>query len=140
LLDFHLTALTDLLTGALDSTTDNKERVRAVIRAYYRFIASDDRAHRLVFESGLLNDPEVSSRLETFNKGLAEAIARVIAGDTGLPFVEAELLGRALAGLAYVSACYWLETSAKLDLELASDLVYRLAWRGISRFRSDRES
>lgn len=52
LLDFHLTALTDLLTVALDSTTENKERVRAVIRAYFRFIATDDRAHRLVFESG----------------------------------------------------------------------------------------
>ncbi|APX00403.1 hypothetical protein BWQ92_00435 [Arthrobacter sp. QXT-31] len=64
LLDFHLTALTDLLTVTLDSTTENKERVRAVIRAYFRFIATDDRAHRLVFESGLINDPEASSRLE----------------------------------------------------------------------------
>ena len=140
LLDFHLTALTDLLTGALDSTAEDKERVRAVIRAYYGFIASDDRAHRLIFQSGLYNDPEVSSRLETFIKGLAEAIAKAIGGDTGLPIEEAELLGRALAGLAYVSACYWLETSAQLDLELASDLIYRLAWGGISRFPSERES
>lgn len=139
LLDSHLAALTDLLTGALDSTTDNKERVRAVIRAYYRFIASDDRGHRLVFESGLINDPEVRSRLETFNKGLAHAIARVIAEETQLPILEAELLGRALAGLAYASARYWLEINGDLDMESASDLAYRLAWRGISRFPSDRE-
>jgi AcrR family transcriptional regulator len=134
LLDSHLTALTDLMMGALNSTKDNDERVQAVMRAYYRFIASDDQAHRLVFESDLINDSDVSSRLETFNKAFADAIARVIAEDTKLPMLEAQLLGRGLAGMAQVSARYWLETDGNLDLDVASDLIYRLAWRGISRF------
>jgi AcrR family transcriptional regulator len=134
LLDSHLGALTELMMGAMDSTTDNKERVKAVMRAYYRFIDSDDQAHRLVFESDLINDPDVSSRLETFNKTFADAIARVIAEDTKLPLLEAQLLGRGLAGMAQVSARYWLETDGNLDLDVASDLIYRLAWRGISRF------
>jgi AcrR family transcriptional regulator len=134
LLDNHLSALTDLMMGALNSTTDNKERVQAVMRAYYRFIDSDDQAHRLVFESDLINDPDVSSRLETFNKAFADAIAHVIAEDTKLPHLEAQLLGRALAGMAHVSARYWLETGGDLDIDVASDLIYRLAWRGISRF------
>jgi AcrR family transcriptional regulator len=134
LLDSHLTSLTELMLGALSSTTDNDERVQAVMRAYYRFIASDDQAHRLVFESDLINDPDVSSRLETFNKTFADAVARVIAEDTKLPPMEAQLLGRGLAGMAQVSARYWLETDGNLDLDVASDLIYRLAWRGISRF------
>ena len=134
LLDSHLTALTELMLGALGSTTDNDERVQAVMRAYYRFIASDDQAHRLVFESDLINDPDVSSRLETFNRTFADAVARVIAEDTKLPHMEAQLLGRGLAGMAQVSARYWLETDGNLDLDVASDLIYRLAWRGISRF------
>jgi AcrR family transcriptional regulator len=134
LLDSHLSSLTDLMLGALNSTTDNDERVQAVMRAYYRFIASDDQAHRLVFESDLINDPDVSSRLETFNKTFADAVARVIAEDTKLPHLEAQLLGRGLAGMAQVSARYWLETDGNLDLDVASDLIYRLAWRGISRF------
>lgn len=134
LLDSHLSKLIDLLLGALDSTTDNDERVQAVMRAYFRFIASDDQAHRLVFESDLINDPDVSARLETFNKTFADAVARVIAEDTKLPELEAQLLGRGLAGLAQVSARYWLETDGNLDLDVASDLIYRLAWRGISRF------
>ncbi|GAC1450038.1 MAG: TetR/AcrR family transcriptional regulator [Pseudarthrobacter sp.] len=134
LLDTHLTSLTDLMLGALNSTTDNDERVQAVMRAYYRFIASDDQAHRLVFESDLVNDPDVSARLETFNKTFADAVARVIAEDTKLPHLEAQLLGRGLAGMAQVSARYWLETDGDLDLDVASDLIYRLAWRGISRF------
>lgn len=134
LLDSHLRKLIDLLLGALNSTTDNDERVQAVMRAYFRFIASDDQAHRLVFESDLINDPEVSARLETLNKTFADAVARVIAEDTKLPELEAQLLGRALAGMAQVSARYWLETDGNLDLDVASDLIYRLAWRGISRF------
>jgi AcrR family transcriptional regulator len=134
LLDSHLSALTDLMMGALNSTNDNDERVQAVMRAYYRFIDSDDQAHRLVFESDLINDPDVSSRLETFNKAFADAIAQVIAEDTKLPMLEAQLLGRGLAGMAQVSARYWLETDGNLDLDVASDLIYRLAWRGISRF------
>jgi AcrR family transcriptional regulator len=134
LLDSHLEALTELMLGAMNSTTDNKERVQAVMRAYFRFIDSDDQAHRLVFESDLINDSDVSSRLETFNKTFAEAIARIIAEDTKLPLLEAQLLGRGLAGMAQVSARYWLETDGNLDLDVASDLIYRLAWRGISRF------
>jgi AcrR family transcriptional regulator len=134
LLDSHLSTLIALLLGALNSTTDNDERVQAVMRAYFRFIANDDQAHRLVFESDLINDPDVSARLESFNKTFADAVARVIAEDTKLPELEARLLGRGLAGLAQVSARYWLETGGDLDLDVASDLIYRLAWRGISRF------
>jgi AcrR family transcriptional regulator len=134
LLDSHLSTLIDLLLGALNSTTDNDERVQAVMRAYFRFIANDDQAHRLVFESDLINDVDVSARLEAFNKTFADAVARVIAEDTKLPELEAQLLGRGLAGLAQVSARYWLETDGNLDLDVASDLIYRLAWRGISRF------
>ncbi|MHA7220838.1 TetR/AcrR family transcriptional regulator [Arthrobacter sp. RHLT1-20] len=134
LLDSHLSKLIGLLLGALDSTSDNDERVQAVMRAYFRFIASDDQAHRLVFESDLINDPDVSARLESFNKTFADAVARVIAEDTKLPALEAQLLGRGLAGMAQVSARYWLETDGNLDLDVASDLIYRLAWRGISRF------
>ena len=134
LLDSHLSTLIELLLGALDSTTDNDERVQAVMRAYFEFIAKDDQAHRLVFESDLINDVDVSARLETFNKTFADAVARVIAEDTKLPELEAQLLGRGLAGLAQVSARYWLETDGNLDLNVASDLIYRLAWRGISRF------
>jgi AcrR family transcriptional regulator len=134
LLDLNLSTLTDLLLAALSSTKDNKERVQAAMHAFYRFIDSDNRAHRLVFESGLLNDPGVNARLEAFNKAFAGALARTISEDTKLPLIEAELLARGLAGMAHVSALYWLETKGNLDMNTASDLIYRLAWHGISRF------
>lgn len=134
LLDEHLEALTQMLVTALGSTTDNKLRVQATMKAYFTFMAKDDQAHRLVFESDLVNDPDVAARLEAFNATYADAIGQVIAEDTKLPPVESILLGRALAGMAQVSARFWLEAKGDLDIDVASDLVYRLAWRGISRF------
>jgi len=134
LLDEHLESLTQMLVTALGSTADNKLRVQATMKAYFTFMAKDDQAHRLVFESDLANDPDVAARLEKFNAKYADAIGQVIAEDTKLPPVEAVLLGRALAGMAQVSARFWLEAKGDLDIDVASDLVYRLAWRGISRF------
>ena len=134
LLEDHLGTLTEFLTTALNSTTDNKLRVRETMRAYFRFVAQDSQGHRLVFESDLINDVEVSTLIEEFNARFASSIAGVIAEDTKLSPVEATLLGRALAGMAQVSARYWLETEGDLDIDAASELIYRLAWRGISRF------
>ncbi len=134
LLDSHLAALTTLLMDALASTTDNNLRVQATMRAYFQFIAQDSQAHRLVFESDVGNVPEVSKRLEAFDAEFADAIAGVVAEDTKLSHLEATLLGRGLAGMAQVSARYWLETEGTLDIDAASELIYRLAWRGISRF------
>ncbi|WP_246657706.1 TetR/AcrR family transcriptional regulator [Arthrobacter yangruifuii] len=134
LLDNHLNTLTEFLANALNSTTDNKLRVRETMRAYFRFVAQDSQGHRMVFESDLTNDAEVSARIEEFNARFANSIAGVIAEDTRLSPLEATLLGRALAGMAQVSARYWLETDGNLDIDAASELVYRLAWRGISRF------
>ncbi|GAA5229823.1 TetR/AcrR family transcriptional regulator [Arthrobacter cryoconiti] len=134
LLDSQLASLTAMLLTALNSTTDNKLRVQATMKAYFHFVSKDDQAHRLVFESDLVNDPDVAARLEKFNSEYADAIAGVIAEDTKLAHLEATLLGRALAGMAQVSARYWLEANGNLDIDVASELVYRLAWRGISRF------
>lgn len=134
LLESHLAELTALLVQALQSTSDNKLRVHATMRAYFQFIAQDSQAHRLVFESDLFNDPDVSGRLEEFNARFADAIAGVIAEDTRLSHLEATLLGHGLAGMAQVSARYWLETDGSMDIDAASELIYRLAWRGISRF------
>ncbi|MEE1620372.1 TetR/AcrR family transcriptional regulator [Zafaria sp. Z1313] len=134
LLDAHLASLSELLLAAIASTSDNKLRVQATIRAYFEFIAEDSQAYRLVFESDLINDPDVASRLEEFNGRFAGSVADVIADDTKLPRAQAVLLGRGLAGMAQVAARAWLEAQDEVDLDAASELVSRLAWRGIGRF------
>ncbi|MCT9623963.1 TetR/AcrR family transcriptional regulator [Pseudarthrobacter equi] len=142
LLDLNLRTLTDVLNESTRSTKHNKERVHDAIRAYYGYVARDDGAYRLVFESGLSNDPDVSVRLAAFRADFAAAITQIISEDAQLPLVEAELLGRGLTGLAQVSARFWIEATAEqgragLSLDRATELIYRFAWRGISRFPKD---
>ena len=134
LLDEHMDEFSALLTEAIASTRDNKLRVQATIAAYYEFISRDSQAFRLIFESDLLNDEQISGRLEAFNAKFARNIAQVISDDTTLPSAQALLMGRALAGMAQVSARYWVDMADEVPLKEASDLVARLAWRGIGRF------
>ena len=134
LFDVHLKVLTHLVTEALSSTTDNRERIRALILGFYRFVDSNDGAYRLLFESGLTNDPVLSARLETFNSAFAGAIERTIAEDGQLATLESRLLSRGLTGLTQMSAGYWIRARGSLDIEGATDLIYRLALLGISRF------
>lgn len=134
LLDEHMDEFSTLLAEAIASTSDNKLRVEATIVAYYEFISRDSQAFRLIFESDLLNDEEISDRIEAFNAKFARSIAQVISDDTTLPSAQALLMGRALAGMAQVSARYWVDMADEVPLKEASELVARLAWRGIGRF------
>ncbi|MDQ0095446.1 AcrR family transcriptional regulator [Paeniglutamicibacter psychrophenolicus] len=134
LLDAHMDEFSALLQQAINSTTDNKLRVGATIRAYYEYISRDSQAFRLIFESDLLNDELIGGRIEAFNAKFAGRIADVVAEDTRLPPAQALLMGRAMAGMAQVSARYWVDMADEVSMEEASDLVSRLAWRGIGRF------
>ncbi|REE03534.1 TetR/AcrR family transcriptional regulator [Citricoccus nitrophenolicus] len=141
LMDTQVDLLGSAITAALESTTDNKARVQATIHAYFQFVDSPDRAYRLLFDSGLNNDPDVALRMEGLDHRFAADIAEVIAADTTLSREEALLLGHGLAGLVNSSARHWAGQSgddSRPDLETAADLAFRLAWRGISRFPKER--
>jgi AcrR family transcriptional regulator len=134
LLDESAAALMDAVRSAMISTTDNKARVRATVSAYYEFVEDKNGAFRLVFESDLTGEPEVRDRLEAVERQCANAVAAVIAEDTGLPEPEAQLLGAGLAGIAQVTARTWAAGGEPLPKDQAIDLVASLAWRGIRGF------
>ncbi|XVQ12791.1 TetR/AcrR family transcriptional regulator [Spirillospora sp. CA-255316] len=134
LLDEHAEALVKTVREALESTSDNKLRVQASMRAFYDFVAGEGEAYRLVFESDLRNVAPVRARVERANQQCAEMIARVIAEDTDAPSDEAHLLGMGLVGMAEVSARYWLSQHRAIPKDTAEKIIARLAWRGISGF------
>ncbi|KUM31446.1 TetR/AcrR family transcriptional regulator [Glutamicibacter mishrai] len=134
LLDSHLADFSRQLDEAIDSTTDNRQRVFATINTYYSYIKGESQAYRLIFESDVLADALIAGRIERFNNALAQSIARVVVEDTELSEAEGLLAGRALAGLSQVSARYWASTDEAVDQATAVDLISRLAWRGISQF------
>ncbi|HET8562102.1 MAG TPA: TetR/AcrR family transcriptional regulator [Marmoricola sp.] len=116
---------------ALDSTEDNKERVAATVHAFYDYVASDEGAFRLVFESDLTNETAVRERVERVTTECARVIAQVIHEDTGLPGEQSRLLAVSLVGMAQVSARFWLQGGSRMPRDEAAALVAGLAWRGI---------
>ncbi len=132
LLDESVDALTATVRQALESTTDNKQRVTATFKAFFDFVATTGQAFRLVFESDLRNEPAVRDRLDRSMRDCAEMISQVIREDAGIGDDEAHLLGLGLVGMAQVSATYWLSTERAIPKDAAEQLMARLAWRGIS--------
>src|SRR4051812_23578243 len=57
LLQTHADELINRVTGAMESTTDNKQRVQAAVRAYFDFVDSEGEAFRLVFQSDIRGEP-----------------------------------------------------------------------------------
>src|SRR3954451_5309417 len=137
LLDQHVEVLGEHVRRALEATDDNKQRVEGCIAAYFEFVDDPGGAFRLVFESDLRNEPAVRERVERSLQLSVDALSDTIARDTGLGRAEAELLSCGLAGLAEVSARWWLASDApqegrRVAKERAVALLSGLAWRGIS--------
>ena len=138
LLDQHVDVLGEHVRSALQATDDNRARVDGCIAAYFDFVDDPGGAFRLVFESDLRNEPAVRELVERSLQISIDALADTIARDTGLDRAEAELLSCGLAGLAEVSARWWLKSDgpdgARIDKARAVAMLSGLAWRGISGY------
>jgi AcrR family transcriptional regulator len=134
LLDQHAEAMVSAVREALESTTDNKQRVAATIAAYFEFVDREGEPFRLVFESDLTNESAVRERVDAVTERCAQAIAEVIREDTALPADEAMLLGVALTGQAQVTARYWMVTHGSIPRDAAARLIGQLSWRGLGGF------
>jgi AcrR family transcriptional regulator len=134
LVDTQAETLSGAVVAALATTDDNLQRIHAVLSAYFGFIDRDDGAFRLIFESDLVNDPDVRQRVEMVTRKTMNAVADTVAADTGLRRPEAELLATALTGSAQVVARWWLDSERPVPRERAITLLESLLWRGISNF------
>lgn len=138
LLDQSAADIIQACSRALDSTADNKQRVAKTMEAFYSYVAHEQGAFRLVFESDLTNEPAVRAKVDEVTTACAAFIAPLIADDTGLPVEASRLLAVSLVGMAQVSARYWLDealdSTAGIDQRYAAALVAGLAWRGIGGY------
>lgn len=131
LLDASCDRMIDNCRVALESTQDNKLRVKAAIDAFFAYVDHDTGAFRLVFESDLTNDPAVREHIDRVTTECGRLIGEVIHDDTGLPDDAARLLAVSLVGMAQVSARFWVTEAGGLERDQAVGLVTQLAWRGI---------
>ena len=134
LLEQQVDELRDRLRQAMDGTADNRTRVDGAVGAYFDFVDAEGEAFRLVFESDLRNDPEVRDAVDRGARQCIEAIAEVIAVETGADPERSLLLSAGMTGLAETSARWWLATDGTVSRDEAVSQMSALAWRGMSGF------
>jgi AcrR family transcriptional regulator len=117
---------------ALRSTTDNKQRVRAAVQAYFDFVDHEAQGFRLVFESDLIGEPQVQRRVEQATESCVDAVYDLVAHDSGLDAYRARILAVGLVGASQFTARYWLEANRPIPKEDAVDTTVALAWGGLS--------
>ena len=105
-----------------------------------RDVERKDAAFRMVFESDLINEPEVARRVLRASDKCAESVAAVVQEDTGLPHEQSKLIGVALVGMSQVVARYWIARGDDIPREEASRIVSTLGWRGLTGFPKQDES
>ncbi|HEY4993755.1 MAG TPA: TetR/AcrR family transcriptional regulator [Nakamurella sp.] len=123
-----------LVRDALTVSSDNHERVDNAVAAYFTFVADNDQAYRLIFESDLRGQAQVERIVERATDDCISAITDTITTDTGADVERARLLASGLVGLSQVSARYWMQQSPHVSRTEAIELLSTLMWRGISRF------
>ncbi|KEI43317.1 TetR/AcrR family transcriptional regulator [Saccharopolyspora rectivirgula] len=134
LLELHGNELVRRVRKAIESTSDNKQRVRAAVGALYEFVDGEGQAFRLVFESDLRGEPAVEKAVETALNGCVDAVAEAVTADAGLSTEKARLLAVGLVGLSQVTARYWLDSAHSIPREEAVNLMSTLAWKGLAGF------
>ncbi|MEO6082203.1 MAG: TetR/AcrR family transcriptional regulator [Umezawaea sp.] len=131
LLESHVDELVARVRGAIESSTDNKQRVHAAVAAFYDFVDGEGQAFRMVFESDLRGEPAVAKAVERATQDSVDAITDTITADAGLDEDRARLLATGLVGLSQVTARSWLAADRKVPKDEAVSLISNLAWRGI---------
>ncbi len=117
---------------ALRSTTDNRQRVRAAVQAFFDFVDTDTQGFRLVFESDLMGEPRghvASSRPPS----LRRCRVRPRRARPGLDPYRARILAVGLVGASQFTARYWLEAARPIPKEEAVDTTVALAWWPLPR-------
>ena len=134
LLTTYADELVERLRTAIQSTQDNRERVRAAVAAYFDFVDGEGRAYRLVFESDMRNEPEAAAVVDNATQRCIDLIADAVTTDAGLDAPRARMLAVGLVGLSQVAAKYWLDSDREVPRDEAVELMSSLAWKGLSGF------
>lgn len=135
-----LRSVGDRLMLAIRTATEQapvpREQVEAGLRAYFRFVADQPHAYRLMFGGGTRRDVEFAEEASRVERAIAGAIAPLIRIE-GLPAHERLLFAHGIVGLAEGTTRHWLTHDGDLDPGDVATLVADLAWRGLRGVRSD---
>ncbi|HEU0192513.1 MAG TPA: TetR/AcrR family transcriptional regulator [Mycobacterium sp.] len=125
----------NLVTGvrqALRATTDNRERLRSAVQAFFDFIEHDGEGYRLIFENDNVIEPQVAAQVRVAVDSCTDVIFELVSQDSGLDAHRARMIAVGLVGASVDSARYWLHSGRPITKDDAIDNTVRFAWGGLS--------
>jgi AcrR family transcriptional regulator len=126
--------LLDEITTATTAATSPHEQVELGFIAYFRFVATNEPAFRVLFGGGTRRDEEFAAQVALVEGAIAEAIAALIDVE-GLTVAARRQLAHGLVGLAEGTSRLWVADGKQEPPEQLARLVADLAWRGLRGIR-----
>ncbi|EKF24597.1 bacterial regulatory s, tetR family protein [Mycolicibacterium hassiacum DSM 44199] len=128
----HVDNLVSGVRQALRTTTDNRQRLRAAVQAFFDFIDHDSQGYRLIFENDYVNEPQVAAQVKVATEACTDAVADLISHDSGLEAHRARMIAVGLVAISVDSARYWLNNDRPISKEDAVEGTVQFAWGGLS--------
>jgi len=122
--------LLDAITKATAAARSPHEQVELGFIAYFRFVAGNEAAFRVLFGGGTRRDEEFAAQVAQVEGAIAEAIATLIDVE-GLDAAQRRQLAHGIVGLAEGTSRLWMAEGAEQAPEDLARLVADLAWRGL---------
>ena len=122
--------LLDAITKATTAARSPHEQVELGFEAYFRFVATNEPAFRVLFGGGTRRDEEFAARVAQVEGAIAEAIATLIDVE-GLTGAQRRQLAHGLVGLAEGTSRLWVAEGKVEPPEQLAALLADLAWRGL---------
>jgi AcrR family transcriptional regulator len=134
-----LRSVGDRLMAEIDAATAGtgpREQVQEGLRAYFRFVADEAPAYRLMFGGGTRRDSEFAEEAARVERSIAAVIAGLINVE-GLTEPDRLLFAHGVVGLAEGTSRHWITGGVDLQPDEMAARVADLAWRGLRGIRSD---
>ena len=128
----HVENLVSGVRQALRTTTDNRQRLRSAVGAFFDFIEHDSQGYRLIFENDFTTEPQVAAQVRVATESCIDAVFDLISADSGLDPHRARMIAVGLVGLSVDCARYWLDTDRPIARDDAVDGTVLFAWGGLS--------
>jgi AcrR family transcriptional regulator len=128
----HVDNLVSGVRQALRTTTDNRQRLRAAVQAFFDFIEHDGQGYRLIFENDYVTEPQVAAQVKVATESCTDAVFDLISRDSGLEAHRARMIAVGLVAISVDSARYWLNNERPTSKENAVEGTVQFAWGGLS--------
>jgi len=128
----HVENLVSGVRQALRTTTDNRQRLRSAVQAFFDFIEHDGQGYRLIFENDNVAEPQVAVQVRVATESCIDAIFDLISHDSGLDPHRSRMVAVGLVAISVDCARYWLDSDRPISKEDAIDGTVAFAWGGLS--------